>query len=135
MDHVGSTSVPGLGGRPVLDVVLVAPRAEQDRIITELHGLGLVEDTHAWSKPMLTGVIEHDDHVYPARLYVLPGDHELRRGFLAIRDRLRRDPQEAARYAAIKRDAIDAGHTTVWAYQQAKTPYLQQLAGSDGAGA
>ncbi len=128
VDHIGSTSVPGLGGRPVLDVVVACTPGEQDRTAEKLQKVGLQDDPYAWSTPMLTGVVEQDEHAYSVRLYVLPEDHELRQAFLATRDLLRRDPSEVARYAAVKRRALDEGHTSPWAYQEAKTPYLEELA-------
>lgn len=128
VDHVGSTSVPGLGGRGVLDVVVVCPPEQHGPAADALRAIGLTDSPHAWIKPMLTGEIEHGGGRFPVLAYLLDADHELRRGLLALRDLLRGDPGEAARYAAVKRDALAAGHTSPWAYQRAKTPYLQDLA-------
>jgi GrpB-like predicted nucleotidyltransferase (UPF0157 family) len=128
VDHVGSTSVAGLGGRGVIDVVVVCPAAGQPGVVQALRGIGLADSPFAWIKPMLSGVIEHDGAAFPVLAYILDTDHELRRGLLATRDRLRSDPAEAARYAEVKRAALAAGHTSPWAYQQAKTPYLEALA-------
>jgi GrpB-like predicted nucleotidyltransferase (UPF0157 family) len=41
---------------------------------------------------------------------------------------MRSHPDEIARYADVKRSALAEGRTTPWAYQQAKTPYLVELA-------
>lgn len=97
-------------------------------MVAALHGLGWTDSPHAWIKPMLTATVDHDGATFPVPAYVLDAAHELRRGLLATRDALRADPRGAARYTAVKRAAITAGHASPWAYQQAETPYLQQLA-------
>jgi len=61
-------------------------------------------------------------------VYLLPRTHELVRGWLAFREYLLQHPEEVERYAAIKRAAIAEGKTQPWTYQQAKTPYLVELA-------
>lgn len=132
VDHVGSTSVAGLPGRGVIDVVVVCPAARQPQAVQALHGIGLSDSPSAWIKPMLGGVIEHDGTAFRVLAYLLAADHELRRGLLATRDLLRSDPAEAARYAEVKRAALAAGHNSPWAYQQAKTPYLESLAERSG---
>ena len=129
LDHVGSTAVPGLGGRGVLDLVVVAPVSENDRVLAALHALGWADAPFAWIKPMLTATVRYAGAAFPVLAYVLPPAHELRRGLLAAREKLRADPDEAARYAEVKQAALAAGQSTPWAYQQAKTPYLQELAG------
>ena len=37
-------------------------------------------------------------------------------------------PEQVERYAQVKRAALASGHTDAWAYQEAKTPYLVELA-------
>ncbi len=127
-EHVGSTSVPGLGGRRVLDVVILAAEADRQRWAGVLRELGFADAPFAWIKPMLAGTIGHQGQTYPALLYLVPEDHELYRGWVAVRDYLRAHPGEARRYEAVKRKALADGRTAPWDYQQAKTPYLQGLA-------
>jgi GrpB-like predicted nucleotidyltransferase (UPF0157 family) len=128
VDHVGSTAVPGLGGRGVLDVVVVSEPADVDAVVAALHRMGYTDAPFAWIRPMLTGAVDYDGDTFPVLAYVLDPGHELRRGLVSTRDRLRAHPEQAARYAAVKRDAIAAGHWSPRAYQQAKTPYLHALA-------
>jgi GrpB-like predicted nucleotidyltransferase (UPF0157 family) len=128
VEHVGSTSVPGLAGRGVLDVVIAASEADQERCVAVMRDLGFADAPFAWTKPMLTGSVDHQCRTYPVLLYVLPEGHQLCRGWVALRDYLRTHPDEARRYAAVKRRALADGRTAPWDYQRAKTPYLRELA-------
>jgi GrpB-like predicted nucleotidyltransferase (UPF0157 family) len=127
IEHVGSTSIPGLGGRRVLDVVIPAETDEHERIRTALLEIGLVDFPWAHVKPMLRGAIEHGGLDYPVLLYILAPDHEYVRGWIAFREYMRRHPEDVDRYAAVKRAAVSEGRTDPWSYQQAKTPYLESL--------
>ncbi len=60
--------------------------------------------------------------------WALAEEHPLVHGWLATREHWRANPQEADRYAQVKRAALAEGHVQPWTYQQAKTPYLEQLA-------
>ena len=128
VEHVGSTSVPGLGGRPVLDVVIASAAAERESWAAALRALGFADAPFTWIKPMLTGAVDYAGRTYRVLIYLVAKDHEVFRGWVALRDHLRASPDEAHRYAAIKRKAIAEGRTAPWDYQQAKTPYLQDLA-------
>lgn len=127
VEHVGSTAIPGLGGRGVIDAVVIAPE-DRESIVSELLDAGFTRSPHAWIEPTLTRTLEVEGASYPVHLYVLPDDHPVVRGWLAVRDHLRKHPEEAADYARVKRQAIADGHVQPWTYQQAKTPYLEQLA-------
>jgi GrpB-like predicted nucleotidyltransferase (UPF0157 family) len=59
VEHVGSASVPGLGGRRVLDVMIPAAEAEQQGWAAVLRELGFADAPFAWIKPMLTGAVDH----------------------------------------------------------------------------
>ncbi len=133
VDHVGSTAVAGLGGRGVLDIAVVSPLADQDQVLAALRQVGFSDSSFAWTKPMLTSSTEYEDDTFPVLAYILAADHPLRTGLLTTRDRLRRDPAEVQRYTAVKHEALAAGHSTPWAYQQAKNPYLRALASGDTA--
>ncbi len=127
VEHVGSTAVPGLGGRRVLDVVIPAATEEHDRLRSTLLGLGFVDFPFAHIQPLLQGTVRYANEEYPVLLYLLPPDHPYLRGWIACRDYLRGHPDEARRYAEVKRRAIADGQTAPWSYQQAKTPYLEEL--------
>jgi len=111
IEHVGSTSVPGLSAKPVIDIqVSVASLASQGMYATPLAQLGY---SHIPFGPPV-------DLVYPffqkpaawpsthhIHLCVLGSEHERRH--LAFRDYLRSHPAVAAEYVEIKQ-SLAAAH-------------------------
>ena len=129
VEHVGSTAVPGLGGRPVLDVVILSRPDQQEHMRAALCTIGFTDFRYAHVQPMLSGKIRLEGgREYPVLLYLLPEDHSYVRGWISWRQYMREHPEEVARYAEVKRAAIGSGHTDPRSYQQAKTPYLEELA-------
>jgi GrpB-like predicted nucleotidyltransferase (UPF0157 family) len=130
LEHVGSTSVPGLGGQRVIDAVIMQSDPGRRCWITTtlLRQGGFSMSSLGWVAPTLACSISLARNSYPVLLYVLAQDHPVLRGWLACRDYWRAHPDEAAHYAAIKRSAIAAGNTYPWTYHQAKSPYLKRLA-------
>jgi GrpB-like predicted nucleotidyltransferase (UPF0157 family) len=128
IEHVGSTAVPGLGGRGTLDVVLLAEPSDHAGIVAALQRVGLSEVPYGAARPALGGSVQLDGRDYPVLLYVLPASHAYVRGWVAFRDFMLRHPEEIERYATIKKAAVAAGKTEPWSYQQAKGPYLAELA-------
>jgi GrpB-like predicted nucleotidyltransferase (UPF0157 family) len=124
---VGSTAVPGLAAKPILDLQLsgaaIDPRASYVEPLERLGYLFVPEppspDFHLFAKPP-ERPRSHHLHVCEAGRA-----HELRH--LAVRDFLRAHDDEAAQYAALKR-AVAARHPQArLAYIAGKDEYLAGL--------
>ena len=104
VEHVGSTAVPGLAAKPVVDIDAVVPSAEHVSLAVErLERAGYrhegdlgISGREAFEPPV--GAPWH-------HLYVLPADSEELRLHLVFRDHLRTHPETAMAYAALKREA------------------------------
>ncbi len=127
LEHVGSTAVPGLAAKPVLDlqisVVAIEPRS---RYVGALDGLGYLfvpdpasPDLHFFAKP---GPRPRSHHVHVCET---GSDHEFRH--LAVRDFLRTHDDEAARYAALKRSVTERQPGDRLAYVAGKERYISAL--------
>jgi GrpB-like predicted nucleotidyltransferase (UPF0157 family) len=105
IEHVGSTSVPGLAAKPVIDVqVAVASLAQPSDYAAALAQvgyvhvpLGYVDRVHPFFKRPATWPGTHHVHLCVA------GSGEERR-HLAFRDYLRTHPDVAAQYVELKRN-------------------------------
>jgi GrpB-like predicted nucleotidyltransferase (UPF0157 family) len=128
VEHIGSTSVPGLGGRGVLDSVVIAPTEDHARVVELLRGVGFENFPYGAVQPGLAVSVGVAQREYRAVLYVVAEDHEYLRGWLAFRYHMREHPEQVERYAEVKRAALAEGKSEPWAYQEAKTPYLVELA-------
>ena len=111
IEHVGSTSVPGLAAKPVIDVQVSV--SDLGSITSLGHGLASIGYVH-----ILLGEF---DLVYPffqkpagwpashhVHLCVAGGEQE--RKHLAFRDFLRSNPQVAEQYLALKRQLASSHH-------------------------
>lgn len=127
LEHVGSTAVPGLAAKPIVDLQLsVAAIGEQDRYVGALEELGYLFVTDPQSP---------DYHLFaipPARprrchLHVCEAGslHELRH--VAVRDYLRTHPDERAAYAALKRELAAQHPHDRLAYIAGKDAHVQAL--------
>lgn len=102
IEHVGSTAVPGLAAKPIIDLDVVVASAEDiPEAIERLARLGYyhqgdlgIPGREAFRSP--GGAPEH-------HLYLCPQDSPELRRHLAFRDYLRSHPEAAEEYAELKR--------------------------------
>lgn len=126
VEHVGSTSVPGLAAKPIIDVdVVLASERDMAAAIDVLQTLGYehqgnggIEGREAFS--VLPGLPYH--HVYA----VIAGSKP-HRDHLDLRDYLRTHPAEAQRYAAQKRRVAHLLTTDREAYVGGKSQLVEHL--------
>jgi GrpB-like predicted nucleotidyltransferase (UPF0157 family) len=127
VEHVGSTAVPGLAAKPILDLQLSVEAIEpRDRYAGALEGLGYLfvaapesPDYLLFAKPPERPRTHHL-HVCEAG-----GEHEFRH--IAVRDFLRAHPEESARYAEMKREVAARHPQDRLAYIEGKEPYIAAL--------
>ncbi|MBM0275478.1 GrpB family protein [Micromonospora sp. STR1s_6] len=124
-EHVGSTSVPGLAAKPIIDIdLLLEDTADESRYIPALEGIGyrLVLREPWWhGHRMLVGPAEDINlHVWP-RGAPEPIRHRL------FRDWLRSHPDDRELYAATKRSlARDTVHRA-GDYSLAKNEFIDRI--------
>ena len=130
IEHVGSTSVPGLAAKPVIDLdVIVAGEDDLPEAIARLGTLGYehlgelgIPGRHAFRRP--PGTIRHN-------LYVCVDGCESLRNHLAVRDHLRAHAETAARYAALK-ETLAAEGIGIDEYVERKTAFLAGILRAEG---
>jgi len=131
VEHVGSTAVPGLAAKPVLDLqAAVADLGCAPEVAEALAGSGwhLVPpelDVRPWRR-FLIQVVD-DERV--AQLHLLLVNGERWGEQLAFRDALRRDPGLVQQYAALKRQLATEHADDREAYTAAKTDFVRSVLG------
>lgn len=124
VEHVGSTAVPGLPAKPVIDLdVVVAAEADLSLAIARLTGMGYTHEgelgisgRHAFIWP--PGEARH--HLY----LLAEGAEELRR-HVAFRDALRGDRDLRDRYGMLKRELADRCSEGRAAYTRGKSDFIE----------
>lgn len=122
IDHVGSTAVPGLSAKPVIDIQVSVPDVEaEDAYCEAIEELGFelrwTEPGHRYFRPPPGLPRLHQIHVCS---YGSPWE----RVHVLFRDYLRAHPDVAARYVAMKRDVAAQHPGDRVAYNDAKAPFI-----------
>lgn len=129
--HVGSTSVPRMAAKPIIDMdIVVADQSQLAPVIALLAPLGYhhlgdlgITGREAFSRP--AGFPNHN-------VYLCPQGSLGLRNHLAVRDYLRATPTAVAAYSALKqRLAADVGHD--WrAYVAGKSDFISAILANQG---
>ncbi len=125
IDHVGSTSVPGLMAKPVIDILLVVPdSADEPRYVPQLQAAGYVlriREPEWFEHRLFRGPDTSINlHVFS------PGAAEVER-MLRFRDRLRDDDVARDRYVRTKRELAQRSWRHVQDYADAKTAVIDEI--------
>jgi dephospho-CoA kinase len=139
IDHIGSTSVPGLPAKDVLDVQVVVPDLRvAGELADDLAEAGLVRRDGEWwdsaadGGRLLKAMAQNADPGRAVNCHVRTEASPAWREVLTFRDRLHADGSLAAEYAALKQRLAAAPHDSIDAYAEAKTPFVRRvLAGAD----
>ncbi|MES3035331.1 MAG: bifunctional GrpB family protein/GNAT family N-acetyltransferase [Gemmatimonadota bacterium] len=128
IEHVGSTAVPGLAGKPVLDIgIAVADEAAADACIAPLAPLGFTHRGAHGPDPRRRYFVRDEGgvRVVQIHLYILPATawDEQR----LFRDALRADPALASAYAAEKYRVAEQVGWDKAEYSEAKGDFVQQV--------
>ena len=127
LEHVGSTAVPGLAAKPIVDLqVSVSEIEDRERYLGPLERLGYLfvpdpewPDYHFFGRPPERPRTHHV-HVCQAG-----SGHEHRH--VALRDYLRAHDDEAARYAELKRRVAAEHPGDRLAYMAGKADHMAAL--------
>jgi GrpB-like predicted nucleotidyltransferase (UPF0157 family) len=121
IEHVGSTAVPGLAAKPVIDLVIVVEPEDVQAAIDRLTAIGYVHQGNLGVEGREAfGVPEGERRHH---LYVSPTDSQELRAQLAFRDRLRADPALATEYESLKRELARRFRDDREGYTDAKTVF------------
>jgi GrpB-like predicted nucleotidyltransferase (UPF0157 family)/uncharacterized protein (DUF952 family) len=125
IEHVGSTSVPGLIAKPIVDIALVVPDpADEPGYASALEAAGyrLRIRTPEWEEHRMFKGPDTD-----VNLHVFgPGSAEVE-SMVRFRDRLRADEGARERYAAEKRALAGRRWAHVQYYADAKGPVVEEI--------
>jgi GrpB-like predicted nucleotidyltransferase (UPF0157 family) len=119
IEHIGSTSVPGLAAKPIVDIV-VEPAGPIDGAVAPLEAAGYQLRVREPGHRMLR-TPERDVHIH------LWADLEQLERHLVFRDWLRVDAADRHRYVAVKRELARREWPDVNGYADAKTEVVTEI--------
>jgi GrpB-like predicted nucleotidyltransferase (UPF0157 family) len=131
VEHIGSTAVPGLLAKPIIDIAVGVVAKSRD-LISLLESDGWI---YVGERPDDDGgtllVTETTHHHRVAHLHVVQHNGSEWRRYLAFREGLRRDPDLREAYARLKRELAAAHPRDRNAYTEGKSGFVL---GSTGIG-
>lgn len=140
IEHIGSTAVPGLAAKPVIDVLLGAGTlAEIESKIGALRDIGYdYVSKYERELPLRRYFVKSSEDSLRIHLHAVERGSRFWREQLLFRDALRADADLSERYRALKLRLAETHAEDKSAYTAAKGPFIQatlaSLAASDGGG-
>jgi GrpB-like predicted nucleotidyltransferase (UPF0157 family) len=128
IEHIGSTSVPGLAAKPIIDLLIGVQSlpAAQARSIETLSAMGYayLPDYTSW----LPGEIFFRKGMpWTHHVHVMEPSNPRWENRLLFRDYLRAHPDSARAYATLKRDLAVAFRDDIAAYRTAKNDFVADV--------
>ncbi len=129
IEHVGSTSVPGLAAKPVIDCDIVVRLADVEAASRVLVGLGFTPLGELGIP--LRWAFKEPERLGKTNTYVIVEGSLSLRNHLAVRDTLRNSQELRERYAAVKRE-VGATAANIDEYGLGKAAVVQAILAAAG---
>lgn len=128
IEHVGSTSIPGMKAKPIIDILVVVDKMEEfleqrEKMITLGYEWGenyIGPNTQLFFKTAEDGSKTENIHVCKS------GDPKEKQ-FIVMRDFFREFPEKAKEYSDLKEKNQALYPDNYPAYREAKAPFLQKM--------
>jgi GrpB-like predicted nucleotidyltransferase (UPF0157 family) len=131
IEHIGSTSVPGLAAKPIIDIlVVVQDSADESGYLPLLEEAGYVLRVREpdWNEHRMFRAPEKDVHIHIYSSGCLEIERKLR-----FRDRLRRNIDDRSHYEQKKRELAAREWPDMNAYADAKTEVIESIIAAEQA--
>ena len=127
IEHIGSTAIPGLIAKPVLDLMVGAARAKDiDRFAGRLASVGWTDLGEAGVQRR-RHLRQRSGAAVNVHIVIVGGPHWTNN--LLVRNFLRAHPAEVDAYAARKAAIVTGGAIRLLAYSDAKSDFIRNLIG------
>ena len=125
IEHIGSTSVPGLGAKPIIDILVVVPDSgDEDTYLSSLESAGyeLRVREPEFDEHRMVRTPDKDVHVH----VFSPNSKEIEK-YLVFRNWLRQNVKDRARYESVKRSLAERDWNDMNKYAEAKSEVVESI--------
>jgi len=129
VEHVGSTAIPGLAGKGIIDVLIITRQERVWEVVKLLESRGFRYNPEGGAPPerlFVSGPYRYKGKDLHIHLHITFGSKE-NQDMLLFRDYLRRHPEEAERYYELKRQWDREAGSDNDKYGELKTPYVNEV--------
>ena len=131
VEHVGSSAVPGCGGKGIIDLAVIYPDGLLKAAVSALDDIGFQRERSRKpfpeSRPMLVGCTRHSGVQYPVHAHVLVENSSEVDEILWLRDRLRSDVALRRAYEAEKVRILAEGVLDGVDYAEKKGEFIRRV--------
>jgi len=130
IEHVGSTAVPGLGGKGIIDIAIATDKSEIDTVNKQLQSLGY-EFRPSFSTPdrayFIIFLPDPEEESRRYHLHLTYPESKDWKDLLAFRDYLNTHPEALEEYAEMKRTAANMADQHGETYRKIKDPMFKKI--------
>ncbi len=127
IEHIGSTSVPGMAGKPCIDVLVIV----SDLQVVENHVSDMEQAGFEYAGPFVTDDSRlfriMKDNVLLANIHFFPVGHPHNKEMLDLRNYLQSHPEEVEVYSNLKNDLYSKYQNDYASYRKYKDEYMNDL--------
>jgi GrpB-like predicted nucleotidyltransferase (UPF0157 family) len=130
IEHFGSTAIPGLGGKGIIDIYLIVPKKNLETVFKGLESAGYEFRPNAGNAERFVFVREirnKDQEKERYHLHVTYTENSQWKIDLAFRDYLRTHPKDLEEYADIKQKAAAEANQSKEEYMRIKKPVIERI--------
>ena len=128
IEHVGSTSVPGLSAKPIIDLdVVIRDETVLAAVVSALEKIGYQHEGNLGIAGREAFRYDGKHHLQKHHLYVCPADSAELKRHLAFRDYLRSHPEAVRAYSRIKEEGAARWPDDREQYIRYKSPFIEKI--------
>lgn len=128
IEHIGSTAVPGLGGKGIIDLAIAAEK--MDSASNQLQSLGYELRTNGSTPERFffrADLPDEEEKLRRYHVHLMRPSCEDWKNLLVFRDYLRNHPIEAKKYEDLKRLAVSEANEDGKTYRKLKDPFFERI--------
>lgn len=130
IEHIGSTAVPNLGGKGIIDIAIAVSKENIESISKQLQKLGYEFKPHAGTPDrlfFLTDLPDDEAEVRKYHIHLTYLNSKDWKEMISFRDYLRGNPKEARKYAESKKKAAQESNEDKDKYMKLKEPAIKDI--------
>ncbi|MBR9691904.1 GrpB family protein, partial [Candidatus Woesearchaeota archaeon] len=128
--HIGSTAIPEMPGKNIIDVLIPCETGDFNRILARLDSVGFQKNPYPHvppERPLSVGAIQYESKKYNVHVTLVQQDSDLHKNNLFFREYLKTHEELAQEYAKVKQRAVKDGQVEAKEYNDAKSPFIRSV--------
>ncbi len=129
IEHIGSSAVPGLGGKGIIDIIISVPKNEIKASIKKLEASGYEHRPLAGEegREFFRRIIRYGGQERRVHVHLTFHNSKQWKSFIALREYLKGHNKVAKEYEKVKKEAFRAAGGKGEKYRARKTSFLKKL--------